>query len=225
MIFFDGVQKKYGKDVMALSDVSLKIEDGEFVFLVGPSGAGKTTLLRLLIREIIPTQGSVFLDDLEINKLPKQMLPQLRRRLGFVFQDFKLLYDRTVAENISVTLEILGKKREEINSRLEEILNLVHLEGKENYFPVQLSYGERQRVSIARAIAGEAKILLADEPTGNLDPKTSWEILRIINNINKKGITVLMATHNVDVVNSLKKRVVSVASGKIIRDEKKSRYA
>ena len=162
MIVFDGVEKKYGEDVIALANLSLKIEDGEFIFLVGPSGAGKTTLLRLLIREILPTKGSIFLNDWEINRLPDNKLPQLRRRLGFVFQDFKLLYDRTVAENIGVTLEILGKKREEISKRIDEMLRIVHLEGKENYFPVQLSYGERQRVSIARAIAGEAKILLAD---------------------------------------------------------------
>lgn len=224
MILFDNVSKKYSTRMTALDDVNLKIEDGEFVFFVGPSGAGKTTMLRLLIGEIYPSRGSIFFEDLEINKLPKNKLPYLRRKLGFVFQDFKLLSDRTVSENISVALEILGKSKAVIDNRISEVLKITRLEGRGNYFPKQLSAGEQQRVAIGRAIAGEAKVLLADEPTGNLDPKTSWEILKIINDINKSGTTVVMATHNVDVVNSLKKRVVVLTGGKIIRDEKKSRY-
>lgn len=223
MIFFDKVQKKYG-EITAVRDITLKISDGEFVFLVGPSGAGKTTLLKLLIREILPTHGSIFFDDLEVNKLPFSRLPLFRRKIGFIFQDFKLLYDRTVAENVSLTLEIRGLKKSEIEERVLDNLKIVHLVDKKDYFPAQLSYGEQQRVAIARAIVGDAKVLLADEPTGNLDPKTSWEILKILNNINKTGVTVIMATHNVDIVNSLKRRVIALSEGKIIRDEKKSRY-
>jgi cell division transport system ATP-binding protein len=225
MILFDNVSKRYPRNVIALDEVNIKIENGEFVFLVGPSGAGKTTFLKLLIREITPSQGSIIVDDWEVNKLPTKKIPYLRRKIGFVFQDFKLLLDRTVIENIAVTLEILGKNRNEIDSRIEEVLKIIHLEDKGYHFPGQLSFGEQQRVAIGRAIAGEATILLADEPTGNLDPKTSWEILKIVNEINKKETTVIMATHNVDIVNSLKKRVVVISEGRIMRDEKKGRYS
>lgn len=225
MIRFVGISKKYPSNVVALDDVSATIENGEFVFLVGPSGAGKSTMLRLLNRELVSSSGSVFIDECDINKLPISQVPFLRRRVGFVFQDFKLLQDRTVFENIAVALEILGKSKEEIQKRIQEILEIIHLPKKGNYFPRQLSLGEQQRVAIGRAIAGDIEVLLADEPTGNLDPKTSWEILKIISDINKNGITVLMATHNVDIVNSLKKRVIVLHLGKIQRDEKKSKYS
>lgn len=225
MILFDNVSKRYSRKMTAISEISFKIEDGEFVFLVGPSGAGKTTILRLINHELLPTSGSVFVDDWEVNKLPKSKIPFLRRKVGFVFQDFKLLTDRTVGENIAVALEITGKNNGFINSRVREIVQTVHLEEKIDLFPGQLSLGEQQRVAIGRAIAGDTKILLADEPTGNLDPKTSWEILKIISNINKEGTTIVMASHNVDIVNSLKKRVIALSDGKIVRDEKKSRYA
>ena len=209
----------------AVENINFKIEDGEFVFLVGPSGAGKTTILRLINKELTPTSGSIFVNDWEVNKLPKSKIPFLRRKVAFIFQDFKLLPDRTVAENISVALEILGKNQDFINRRVREVISIVHLDSKLNSFPRQLSLGEQQRVAIGRAIAGETKVLLADEPTGNLDPKTSWEILKIINNINKQGTTILMASHNVDIVNSMKKRVIALLEGKIDRDEKKSRYS
>lgn len=225
MILFDNVSKSYGNKNTAVEGISFKIEDGEFVFLVGPSGAGKTTILRLINKEIVPTSGSVFVDDWEVNKLPKSKIPFLRRKVGFIFQDFKLLSDRTVGENIAVAMEILGTAKININRRVNEILEVIQLQDKINNFPAQLSLGEQQRVAIGRAIAGETKTLLADEPTGNLDPKTSWEILKIINQINKKGTTVLMASHNVDIVNSLKKRVIVLKDGKIVRDEKKSRYS
>ena len=225
MILFDSVNKKYSRNIIALEDINLKIEDGEYVFLVGPSGAGKTTILRLLIRDILPNHGTILFDDWEVNKLPVSKLPFLRRKAGFVFQDFKLLADRTVAENIGVSLEILGNSRGEIDRRIGEVLKIVHLDNKENHFIGQLSYGEQQRVAIGRAIAGEAKVLLADEPTGNLDPETSWEILKIISDINQRGTTVIMATHNVDIVNSLKKRVVVLSGGKIVRDEHKGKYS
>src|SRR3989344_6812571 len=225
MILFESVTKKYGPRITAVNEVNFKVGDGEFIFLIGPSGAGKTTVLRLLNREIMPTVGSVFIDDWEVNKLPKSKLPYLRRKVGFVFQDFKLLTDRTVGENIAVSLEILNKNRQEIDKRINQVLNIVRLEDKINYFPRQLSLGEQQRIAIGRAIAGEAKVLLADEPTGNLDPKTSWEILKIINKINKEGTTVLMASHNVDIVNSLKKRVIALNKGQLVRDKQQSRYS
>lgn len=225
MIVFRDATKKYSANVVALHDVNLTIADGEFVFLVGSSGAGKTTMLRLIIRDLIPSKGSVYVDDWEINKIKPALIPLLRRKVGFVYQDFKLLSDRTVSENIAVSLEILGKVRKEIDKRIAQVLEIVKLEGKGNYFPRQLSFGEQQRVAIGRAIAGEAKVLLADEPTGNLDPKTSWEILKILDKINKDGTTVVMATHNVDIVDSMKKRVIEIQNGKIVRDEKKSKYS
>jgi len=225
MILFDNVIKKYSVRVTALEDINLKIETGEFIFLVGQSGAGKTTMLKLISSEIKPSKGSVFVDDIEVNKLPDGQLPYLRRKVGFVFQDFKLLTDRTVTENIAVALEILAKSGKEIEQRIGEVLDMVNLAGKGNSFPKQLSFGEQQRVAIGRAIAGETRVILADEPTGNLDPTNAWEILKIINNINKSGTTIVMATHNVDIVNSLKKRVVVIENGKIVKDEKKSKYS
>lgn len=225
MILFNGVNKKYPSGVVALGDVNFKIDNEEFIFFVGPSGAGKTTVLKLLIREILPSSGSLFLDDWEINKLPTKNIPYLRRKIGFVFQDFKLLSDRTIFENIAISLEMLGLSKSDIERRIGEVLSIVKLEGKEKYFPKQLSLGEQQRVAIGRAIAANPRVLLADEPTGNLDPKTSWEILKIINIINKQGATVIMATHNVDIVNSLKKRVIVLLKGKVTRDEKKSKYS
>ncbi|MBI3379752.1 cell division ATP-binding protein FtsE [Candidatus Gottesmanbacteria bacterium] len=225
MIVFNDVSKKYSANVVALHEINLTISDGEFVFLVGSSGAGKTTMLRLVFGDLIPTKGSVFVDDWEVNKLKSNLIPLLRRKVGFVFQDFKLLSDRTVYENIAVALEILGRTKKEMDKRINEVLEIVSLVGKANYFPRQMSWGEQQRVAIGRAIAGEAKILLADEPTGNLDPKTSWEILKIIDKINKDGTSVIMATHNVDIVDSMKKRVIEIYNGRIVRDEKKSKYS
>lgn len=225
MILFDSVSKTYGRNMTAVENINFKIEDGEFVFLVGPSGAGKTTILRLINKELTPSAGSVFVDDWEVNRLPKSKVPFLRRKVAFIFQDFKLLADRTVAENVAVSLEILGKNNNFISSRVREVLDIVHLEEKLHFFPRQLSLGEQQRIAIARAIAGDTKVLLADEPTGNLDPKTSWEILKIINKINKNGTTIIMASHNVDIVNSMKKRVIALLEGKIERDKKQSKYS
>ena len=224
MIIFDNVTKKYGNSI-AVEGISFKVDKGEFIFLVGASGAGKTTILKLINREILPTHGSVFIEDWEVDKLPKSKLPFLRRKVGFIFQDFKLLQDRTVAENIAVSLEILGRGNSEIDGRIREDLKIIQLPDKSQYFPKQLSLGEQQRVAIGRAIAGETEIILADEPTGNLDPKTSWDILKIINDINKQEKTVIMASHNVDIVNSMKKRVIEINKGKIVRDQKKSKYS
>lgn len=224
MIRFDHVSKQYGGRARALSDVSFEVRDGEFVFLIGPSGAGKTTLLRLLIHDILPTGGNILIDQLKINTMPTARVYELRRKVGTVFQDFKLLFDRTVYENVALGLEILGKGEKEIEKDVDDVLALVGLSGKKQLFPQQLSAGELQRTSIARAIVGGPKILLADEPTGNLDPETAWEILRILQEVNKIGTTVIMATHNAGIVNDLKKRTITLNAGTVISDEEKGRY-
>lgn len=224
MIRFTSVSKYYPGNIPGLVDVSVEIPDGEFVFLIGPSGSGKTTMLRLLIRDLVPTEGEIALDEWELSKLPHSSLHLLRRRVGIVFQDFKLLMDRTVYENVAMVLEILGKPQRDILTGVENVLELVGLADKRNVFPIQLSAGEMQRASIARAIVGGPKILLADEPTGNLDPETSNGIIAMLEEIHKLGTTVIMATHNADIVNKLKKRTLTIESGRIIRDELKGRY-
>ncbi len=223
MIRFDHVSKKYSGH-SALSDITVEIKDGEFVFLIGHSGAGKTTLLRLLIHEIIASEGSLHVDTWDVFSLRPSQIYTLRRHVGTVFQDFKLLNDRTVFENVSLGLEILGKQPKEITSRVMDVLELVRLDHRKNYFPLQLSAGEMQRIAIARAIVGGPSILLADEPTGNLDPQTSWDILDILKEIHKIGTTIVMATHNETIVNDMKKRTITLDQGKIVRDEEKGKY-
>jgi cell division transport system ATP-binding protein len=224
MIQFDHISKKYQGMGFALEDVSVNIEDGEFVFLIGPSGAGKTTILRLLLRDLLPSEGSIMIDGWDITKIPNKQVHLLRRKIGMVFQDFKLLNDRTVFENVAIGDEILGKKQSEIEKDVTNILELVGLVDKRKSFPLQLSAGELQRISIARAIIGGPKILLADEPTGNLDPQTAWDILKVLQEINKIGTTIIMATHNAAIVNDLKKRTISLYHGKIETDESKGKY-
>lgn len=224
MIRFDHVSKNFAGHKSALSEVTLQIGDGEFVFLIGPSGAGKTTFLRLLIRDIVPSSGTITVDDWNLGSLPTTEVYKLRRKIGTVFQDFKLLTDRTVFENVALGLEILGKGQKEITSRVMDVLDLVGLADKREYFPVQLSAGEMQRTGIARAIVGGPNILLADEPTGNLDPQTSWDILDILKEINAIGTTVIMATHNATIVNDLRKRTITIEQGKLARDEEKGKY-
>ena len=224
MIRFENLGKKYGSQTQALEDISLEIKQGEFVFIVGPSGAGKSTLLRILTREIIPTSGKVFVGNIDIAKMKNSEIPNLRRKVGVVFQDFKLLDDRTVFENVSLTLEVLGKGDEEINKMVEHILKLVEIWDKRNLFPRQLSGGEAQRTAIARAVVGKPDVLLADEPTGDLDPKTAWGVIQLLNEINSWGTTILMATHNQEIVNTLKKRVLVIKNGKIVKDSKEGRY-
>lgn len=223
MISFDHVSKLYG-ETHALSDISVEIKDGEFVFLIGPSGAGKTTFLKLLTREIVPTKGDIMLDDWKINTLSASNIHLLRRRVGVVFQDFKLLTDRTVFENVALALEILGKDTHEIDHDVDRVLALVGLATKKNLFPQQLSAGELQRTSIARTIVGGPKVILADEPTGNLDPETSWGILDVLQAINTIGTTIIMATHNAGIVNDLKKRTITLEHGQLIRDEVRGKY-
>ncbi len=222
MIKLDKVSKKFGTGVFGLSDISFLIERGEFVFLVGPTGAGKTTIFKLLIRDILPSEGSVVVNDWDIVALPKNKIPQLRKKVGVVFQDLKLLLDRTVFENVVLPLEVAGVKAEETLKIVEDILAQVGLTEHRDKFPVQLSGGELQRAAIARALVLSPEILLADEPTGNLDAATSWEIVKLLSDINKKGTTVVMATHNRDIVKSLGKRVIHIEKGKIIKDEPSS---
>jgi cell division transport system ATP-binding protein len=224
MIRFDNVSKQFSAHTAALSDVTLEIKDGEFVFLIGPSGAGKTTLLRLLIRDILPTGGEVWVDEWNVATLPPTKIHLLRRAIGTVFQDFKLLMDRTVFENVALVLEIMGKSGGEITKGVSDVLELVGLGGKQDFFPLQLSAGEMQRTGIARAIVGGPKILLADEPTGNLDPTTAWEILTILKEIHSLGTTVVMATHNADIVNEMKQRTITIEHGRIIHDEIRGKY-
>lgn len=225
MILLDRVTKAYGKDGKpAINRISLHISAGEFVILVGTSGAGKSTLLKILTREEKPSSGKVVVGGIDYDTLKDKHIPLLRRKIGVVFQDFKLLPNRTVFENIAFALEIAGMTSREIKSTVPKVIELVGLTGKEKSFPNQLSGGERQRVAIARAIVRQPKILIADEPTGNLDPKHSWEIVRLLEKINKYGTTVLLTTHNVDIVNKLKRRVITIDHGKISSDEAKGSY-
>jgi len=219
MITFHEVSKQYNS-LAALADVSLEIADSEFVFLVGPTGAGKSTLLKLIIREELPTAGQVFVDGLEVSSLPSSHVPQLRRRVGTIFQDFKLLPQRTVFENIAFPLEILGLSDEEIKKTTKDILELVGLEDKSHHFPSQLSGGEAQRTAIARAFVLRPEIILADEPTGNLDAASAWEIMKLLGRLNNLGTVVIMATHNMDISSSLPHRKVEMQKGRIVRDSK-----
>lgn len=223
MILFDKVTKKFGSAI-ALDDISLEIKQGEFVFLVGPSGAGKTTLLRILTREVIPTNGKVTVNKMDLTNLKSNEIPNLRRKVGVVFQDFKLLDDRTVFEQVALALEVLGKSEEEIAKAVEHTLKLVEIWDRRNLFPRQLSGGEAQRTAIARAVVGKPDIVLADEPTGDLDPKTAWGVIQLLNEINSWGTTILMATHNQEIVNTLKRRVVTLKTGKITKDTKEGKY-
>jgi cell division transport system ATP-binding protein len=223
MIKLSQVSKKFGK-IVALNDVSFEIKPGEFIFITGPSGAGKTTLIRLILKEFVPSEGKIEIDKQDLAGLSSKKIPELRRKIGVVFQDFKLLPDRTVFENAVLPLEVVGADKKEIEKRGEEILKLVGLSDRTELFPAQLAGGELQRVCLARAIMAKPKILLADEPTGNLDPTTSWQIIKLIKKINDLGTTVIMCTHNVDIVNSLRERVIRLDKGKVVKDQKEGKY-
>ncbi|HYC06414.1 MAG TPA: ATP-binding cassette domain-containing protein [Candidatus Binatia bacterium] len=204
---------------MALRDVSLVVPEGDFVFLVGPSGAGKSTFIRLLIREEVATTGEVVLDGVDLARLPKRDVARVRRRIGTVFQDFKLLPKKTVWENVAFALEVTGTPRRDIAPAVDRVLAVVGLTAQAGQLPSQLSGGEQQRTAIARALVHDPRIIIADEPTGNLDPLISWEIIQLLLRINELGVTVFMATHNAEVVTALRKRVVALEDGRIIRDE------
>ncbi|MEK7092387.1 MAG: cell division ATP-binding protein FtsE [Patescibacteria group bacterium] len=224
MIKLDKVSKVFGTGVAGLSEINLGVEKGEFVFLVGPTGSGKTTLFRLLTRETLPSKGTILVGEWDVVKLPAQKIPHLRKKIGVIFQDLKLLMDRTIFENIVLPLDVVGVKKEEAEKRVSELLEQMSITMHRNKFPIQLSGGELQRVAIARALVLGPDVLLADEPTGNLDPKTSQEIMKLLIDINAKGTTVLMATHNHEIVNKAGKRVVSLEKGKLVKDEKKGKY-
>ncbi len=224
MIKFSNVSKKYDNDVKALSNIDLDIKKGEFIFLVGTSGAGKSTIIKLLLKEENPTQGEITLNDRDITSVRNRRIPYIRRDIGVVFQDFRLLPNKTVYENVAFAMEIVGESSKEIRRRVPMVLGMVNLSRKSSSYPDQLSGGERQRVSIARAIVNNPPVLIADEPTGNLDPDTAWDIMRVLLDINHRGTTVVMATHAKEIVNSMKKRVVEIHEGKLIRDEQKGGY-
>lgn len=219
MIKLDNVSKVYKTGTAVLTDLTFSIDKGGFVFLVGPSGSGKTTLFRLLIRDTLPSKGMIYINEWELSKLPKKKIPHLRKKIGVVFQDLKLLKDRTVYENILFPLEVTNTANISAKQKVEKILEEVGITEHKNKFPLQLSGGELQRVAIARALVFNPDIVLADEPTGNLDMTTSWEILRLLQDINKTGATIIMATHNTDIINSLLKRVITLEKGKIIKDD------
>ena len=223
MIQFVNVTKSFPTGNVALDDVSFDVDPGEFVFIVGESGAGKTTLMRLLTKDMDPSQGEVFVEGKNLSKLKHRDVPQLRRNVAVVFQDYKLLPEKTVAENIALALDIIGKGEKEIVSRIDDLLKLVGLEDKKLFFPRQLSGGEAQKVSIARALAIGPKVLFADEPTGNLDHESAMMIAKLLEKIHELGTTILMATHNLDVVKTLKKREIHLHKGKLIKDTKKKK--
>ncbi len=224
MISFQSVSKKFSSTITALEDINLEISNGEFVFLVGPSGAGKSTLLRLLAREYLPSSGKILLDETNLAKLSSREIPVYRRKIGVVFQDFKLLDDRTVFENVALALQVRQMPESEIDKEVEKTLKLFEIWERRHLFPKQLSGGEAQRTAIARAIIGKPEVLLADEPTGDLDPQTSWSVLQLLGEINSWGTTVIMATHNREIVDTQRRRVIALKGGKIIKDTTEGKY-
>ena len=225
MIQFDNVTKVYGRDTTALEQVNLDMEAGEFVFLVGASGSGKSTMVRLILKEMEPSAGAVYVNGVKLSTISRRRIPRHRRNIGCVFQDFKLLPNKTVAENVAYAMEVTGQRTRTIRTKVPQILDLVGLSNKVEKYPEQLSGGEQQRVSIARAFVSQPPVLIADEPTGNLDPETSVEIMRLLERINRVGATVLVATHDRDMVNALRKRVVALEDGHVVRDRVKGAYA
>jgi cell division transport system ATP-binding protein len=224
VISFQNVWKRYPNGTDALRDICLTVPEGDFVFLVGPSGAGKSSLVRLLIREERPTGGKLFVHGLELGRLRRRHLPYLRRRVGLVFQDFKLLPRLTVGENVAFALRALGQGRRAIAPRVAEALETVGLAHMDDKNPCELSGGEQQRVAIARAMVHTPRLIVADEPTGNLDPATAWEIMQLLLAINASGATVVMATHNREIVDLMRRRVVAIESGRVVRDDRSGRY-
>jgi len=225
MVEFQEVSKIYPNGVQALQDVTLRIEPDEFVFIVGPTGTGKSTLMKLIYREALPTTGRVLVGGDDVTRLPSREIPYLRRRVGVVFQDFKLLPRKTTWENVAFALDVTGAPRTTVDDRVAEVLDVVGLAGRSGAVPGELSAGEQQRVSIARALVHRPRLLLADEPTGNLDPETSLEIIRLLSDINLRGTTVMVATHDKAIVDMLRKRVVGLDRGTVVRDQAQGLYA
>lgn len=224
MIEMQGVYKKYPNGVLAVNGIDVVISQGEFVYIVGPSGAGKSTFIKMMYREEKPTKGTIMVSGVNLSKLKENKVPLLRRNIGVVFQDFKLLSKLSVFENVAFALEVIEENPRIIKRRVMEVLDLVKLKHKARFLPSELSGGEQQRVSIARSIVNYPKVMIADEPTGNLDPDTSWEIMDIFEEINNRGTTIIMATHNREIVNTVKKRVIAIENGRIARDEVRGEY-
>ena len=224
LIEMNGVTKKYHRSTTALRDITVSVHPGEFVYIVGPSGAGKSSFIKLLYREEKVSAGTLKVGEFNLTKLKKRDVPILRRSIGVVFQDYKLLPKKTVFENVAYAMQVIGEKPREIKKRVPEVLDLVGLKHKMRSFPDQLSGGEQQRVAIARAIVNNPKVLIADEPTGNLDPEIAWEIMQLLERINLQGTTVLMATHNKQIVDNLRHRVIAIEDGRIVRDEEEGEY-
>lgn len=224
IIAMDHISKQYSTGVEALSDVSIRIHKGEFVFVVGKSGSGKSTFIKLLLKELNPTEGRIFVGGRQVTNLKRKQVSLYRRKIGVVFQDFRLLKNKTVFENVAFAQEIIGMTKRDIARNVPIMLEMVGLKGKEKMYPHELSGGEQQRVAIARALINQPTILLADEPTGNLDPKTAWDIMMLLEEVNKMGTTVVVVTHNNDVVDVMQKRVINLEGGVLVRDEKKGGY-
>lgn len=224
MIEMQDVWKTYPNGTHAITGINVKIDKNEFVYIVGPSGAGKSTFMKLIYREERPTKGQIFVSGFNLEKLKDKKIPYVRRNIGVIFQDFRLLPNITVAENIAFAMEVIEAPKKVIRKRVSEVLELVRLKGKATSLPAQLSGGEQQRVAIARAIVNNPSVIIADEPTGNLDPETSLGIMRLLEEINFRGTTIIMATHNKEIVNSIRKRVIAIEKGNIIRDEARGEY-
>ena len=224
MIVMENVYKKYPNGVVAVNGIDVEIEQGEFVYVVGQGGAGKSTFIKMMYREEKPTKGKIFVNGIDITKLKNSKVPIFRRSIGVVFQDFKLLPKLTVYENVAFALEVIEESPRVIKKRVMSVLELVNLKHKARMFPTELSGGEQQRVSIARAIVNSPSLVIADEPTGNLDPENSWEIMRVFEEINARGTTIIMATHNKQIVNEIKHRVIAIDAGTIVRDEQRGEY-
>ncbi len=224
MIEFRNVHKVYDNGVQALEGINLKINKGEFLFLVGPSGAGKSTFIKLLLKEEEPTSGSIIVDDEDVTTFSNRKIPYLRRKISVVFQDFRLLEEKTLYENVAFAMQVIGASPKEIRRQVPMVLGMVGLSDRANQFPHQLSGGEKQRVSIARAIVNRPIILIADEPTGNLDPETAWEVMKVLRHISRRGTTILMATHAKDIVDVMQQRVVALEKGRIVRDVQRGIY-
>ncbi|MBU9722260.1 MULTISPECIES: cell division ATP-binding protein FtsE [Bacillaceae] len=224
MIHMKDVWKTYPNGVMAINGINIDIEKGEFVYVVGPSGAGKSTFIKMMYREEKPTRGDIIINRNNLAKVKERHIPYIRRNMGVIFQDFKLLPNLSVYENVAFAMEVIEESKTNIRKKVMNVLEIVRLKNKARFFPHEISGGEQQRVAIARAIVNNPAVLIADEPTGNLDPETSWEIMHILEEINDRGTTIVMATHNKEIVNTLRKRVIAIEEGRIARDEQKGDY-